>query len=82
MEDNVTTVTTEAPIVENPLATENPDPVAKRHAEQLAGSKAEADKYRAIAVESLAKASEKSADAFLEAHSKDPKLANEVAKKL
>ena len=81
MEDNVTAITTEAPIVENPLA-ENPDPVAKRHAEQLAGSKAEADKYRAIAVDSLAKASEKSAEAFLEAHSKDPKLANEVAKKL
>lgn len=67
--------------MENPLI-ETPDPVAKRHAEQLAGSAQEVARMRTIAVDSLAKASEKSVDVFLEAHAKDPKLANEVAKKL
>ena len=80
MEDNVTTVTTKAPpVVENPP--ENPE-VAKRHAEQMAGSMAEVARLREIAIDSIAKASEKDASAFLETHSKDPKLANEVAKKL
>lgn len=80
MGDNVTTVTTEAPpVVENPP--ENPE-IAKRHAEQMAGSMAEVARLREIAIDSIAKASEKDASAFLETHSKDPKLANEVAKKL
>ena len=79
MEDNVTGVPTEAPKTDNPP--ENPD-IAKRHAEQMAGSMAEVARLREIAVDSVAKASEKDASAFLEAHSKDPKLANEVAKKL
>lgn len=80
MEDNVTTVTTEAPpVVDNPP--ENPE-IAKRHAEQMAGSMAEVARLREIAIDSIAKASEKDASAFLETHSKDPKLANEVAKKL
>lgn len=79
MEDNVTTVTTEAPTTDNPQ--ENPD-IAKRHAEQLAGSRAEVDRLRSIAVESVAKASEKDASVFLDTHAKDPKLANEVAKAL
>lgn len=80
MEDNVTTVTTEAPpVVENPP--ENPE-LAKRHAEQMAGSIAEVARLREIAIDSVAKASEKDASAFLETYSKDPKLANEVAKKL
>lgn len=79
--DNLEEIIPEAPAMDNPL-TENPDPVAKRHAEQLAGSAQEVARMRTIAVDSLAKASEKSADVFLEAHSKDPKLANEVAKKL
>lgn len=80
MEDNVTTVTTEAPpLVDNPP--ENPE-LAKRHAEQMAGSIAEVARLREIAIDSVAKASEKDASAFLETYSKDPKLANEVAKKL
>lgn len=79
MEDNVTGVTTEAPKTDNP--SENPD-VAKRHAEQMAGSLAEVARLREIAVEAYAKQSEKDSSAFLEVHSKDPKLANEVAKKL
>lgn len=76
MEDNVTGVTTEAPKTDNP--TENPD-VAKRHAEQLTGSRAEVARLEQIAVESVAKASEKDVNVFLETHSKDPKLANKVA---
>ena len=79
MEDNVNGVSTEALKTDNPP--ENPD-IAKRHAEQMAGSMAEVARLREIAVDSVAKASEKDASAFLEAHSKDPKLANEVAKKL
>lgn len=80
MEDNVTTVTTEAPpLVDNPP--ENPE-LAKRHAEQMAGSIAEVARLREIAIDSVAKASEKDASAFIETYSKDPKLANEVAKKL
>jgi hypothetical protein len=80
MEDNVTTVTTEAPpLVENPP--ENPE-IAKRHAEQLEGSRAEVSRMREMAIDSIAKASEKDSDVFLETHSKDPKLANEVAKRL
>ena len=79
--DNLEEVIVEAPIVDNPPV-ENPDPVAKRHAEQLAGSAQEVARMRTLAVDSLAKASEKSADVFLEAHAKDPKLANEVAIKL
>jgi hypothetical protein len=79
MEDNVTGVTTEAPATDNPP--ENPD-IAKRHAEQLAGSRAEVERLRSIAVESVAKASEKDASVFLDTHAKDPKLANEVAKAL
>jgi len=79
MEDNVTGVPTEAPKTDNPP--ENPD-IAKRHAEQMAGSIAEVARLREIAVDSVALASEKDAKVFLETHSKDPKLANEVAKKL
>jgi hypothetical protein len=79
MEDNVTGVTPEAPKTDNPP--ENPD-IAKRHAEQMAGSMAEVARLREIAVDAYAKQSEKDASAFLEVHSKDPKLANEVAKKL
>jgi hypothetical protein len=79
MEDNVNGVSTEALKTDNPP--ENPE-LAKRHAEQMAGSMAEVARLREIAVDSVAKASEKDASAFLEAHSKDPKLANEVAKKL
>jgi vacuolar-type H+-ATPase subunit H len=79
MEDNVNGVPTEAPKTDNPP--ENPE-LAKRHAEQMAGSMAEVARLREIAVDSVAKASEKDASAFLEVHSKDPKLANEVAKKL
>lgn len=82
MGDNVTEVTAEALAIDNPL--ENPiiDPVAKRHAEQMAGSAQEVARMRTLAVDSIAKASEKSVDVFLETHSKDPKLANEVAKAL
>lgn len=79
MEDNVTGVTTEAPKTDNP--SENPE-VAKRHAEQLEGSRAEVARMREIAIESVAKASQKDVNVFLETHSKDPKLANDVAKKL
>ena len=79
MEDNLNGVTPEAPETDNPP--ENPE-LVKRHAEQMAGSMAEVARLREIAVDSIAKASEKDAQAFLEAHSKDPKLANEVAKKL
>lgn len=76
MEDNVNGVSTEAPKTDNPP--ENPD-VAKRHAEQLAGSRAEVARLEQIAIESVAKASQKDANVFLETHSKDPKLANKVA---
>ncbi len=75
----MTGVTTEASETNNPL--ENPE-IAKRHAEQMAGSMAEVARLREIAVDSIAKASEKDASAFLETHAKDPRLANEVAKKL
>ena len=76
MEDNVNGVSTEAPKTDNP--TENPE-VAKRHAEQLAGAKAEVARLEQIAIESVAKASQKDANIFLETHSKDPRLANKVA---
>ena len=79
MEDNVNGVPTEAPKTDNPP--ENPE-LAKRHAEQMAGSIAEVARLREIAVDVYASQSEKDASAFLEVHSKDPKLANEVAKKL
>ncbi len=79
MEDNVTGVTPEAPKTDNPP--ENPE-VAKRHAEQLDGSRAEVARMRQIAIDSAARASEKDVNAFLEVHSKDPKLANDVAKAL
>ncbi len=79
MEDNVNGVTTEAPKTDNPP--ENPD-IAKRHAEQLAGSRAEVERLRSIAIESAVMASQKDANAFLEVHSKDPRLANDVAKAL
>lgn len=79
MEDNVTEVTTEALEIDNPP--ENPE-VTKRHAEQLAGSRAEVARLEQIAIESVAKASEKDASVFLETYSKDPKLANKVAKAL
>lgn len=79
MEDNVIGVTPEAPKTDNP--TENPE-VAKRHAEQLAGSRAEVTRVREMAIESVAKASEKDASVFLETHSKDPKFADDVAKRL
>ncbi len=79
MEDNVNGVSTEAPKTDNPP--ENPD-IAKRHAEQMAGSMAEVARMREIAIDSAVMASQKDAKAFLEVHSKDPKLANDVAKAL
>lgn len=79
MEDNVNGVTTEAPKTDNP--SENPD-IAKRHAEQIEGSRAEVARMREIAIDSAVIASQKDAKAFLEVHSKDPKLANDVAKAL
>ncbi len=76
MEDNVIGVTQEAPKTDNPP--ENPE-VAKRHAEQMAGSLAEVARLEQIAIDSVARASEKDVNVFLETHSKDPKLANKVA---
>lgn len=76
MEDNVTVVSKEAPKTDNPP--ENPD-IAKRHAEQMAGSMAEVARLREIAVDSIAKASQKDASVFLETYAKDPKLANDAA---
>lgn len=54
---------------------------AKRYKEQLAWSKAEAERLRNLAIEREYAHASKDATSLLELHSTDPKLASEVAKK-
>lgn len=79
--DNLDTVLPEALETDNPLI-EIPDPVAKRHAEQLAGSRAEVTRLENLAIDMYSTQSTKDQSVFLELHSKDPKLADKVAKNL
>lgn len=59
---------------------EQQDPKALRHAQQLAGSKAEVERLERIAIDAQKKLALDNANNLLELHKTDPKLANKVAK--
>jgi len=62
----------------------NPDVPAEtkeRYLQQIEGWKKEAQKFRDLAIESEVKRAEVDANSIIELHDKDPKMANEVAKK-
>ncbi len=52
-----------------------------RYKQQMEGSKQEAQKFRNLAIESEVKRAEVDANSIIELHGKDPKMAEEVAKK-
>lgn len=57
------------------------DAVSKRHQEQMEGSKQEVERMRSLLIDSEVQKAEQNAKSLLELHEKDPKTANEVAKR-
>ena len=53
----------------------------ERYKQQMEGSKQEAQKFRDLAIESEVKRAEVDANSIVDLHAKDPKMADEVAKK-
>lgn len=53
----------------------------ERYKQQMEGSKQEAQKFRDLAIDSEVKRAEVDANSIVELHDKDPKMADEVAKK-
>lgn len=53
----------------------------KRHKEQMEWSRKEVERLRSIAIENAVESAKYNANSLISLHSKDPKLANEVAKK-
>ena len=81
MWDNLEVKKQEAPDTQdNPQISEDFSEKEKRYKEQLAWSKSEAERLRQLIVEAEVQKASQNANSLLELHSKDPKLANEVAK--
>ena len=70
----------EAPDEGNPQTPDELSEKERRYKEQLAWSKSEAERLRKMVIEAEVQKASQNADSLLELHSKDPKLANEVAK--
>ncbi len=82
--DNLQKETNGTPIVKDnsQKAPDDVSPEVKlRHEQQMEGSKKEVQKYHDLAIDSEVKRAEMDSNSIIELHSKDPKLANEVAKK-
>ena len=79
MTDNLQDNNNETPNAENSQndATEK----VERYKQQIEGSKKEAERLRNLALESEVKRAEVDANSIIELHGKDPKLADEVAKR-
>jgi hypothetical protein len=70
----------ETPEKENSQTAADPEKL-ERYKQQMEGSKKEAQKFRDLAIESEVKRAEADANSITDLHSKDPKMADEVAKK-
>ena len=80
--DNLDVYEPETPEEDNSHTDDQVDEtVVKRYKEQIAGSKAEAERLRNLAIEREVAHATKDATSLLELNSTDTKLANEVAKK-
>ncbi len=62
-------------------APEIPAETKERYLQQIEGGKQEAQKYRDLAIESEVKRAEVDANSIIDLHAKDPKMADEVAKR-
>ena len=76
--DNLEEKNKEAPVKDNPQ--DDFTEKEKRYKEQIAWSKSEAERLRQMVIEVEVQKASQNADSLLELHSKDPKMANEVAK--
>ena len=83
--DNLENKKTQTPLKDNSDngadTNQNEDLTKERWKQQLEWSKKEADKYRQYALETEVSKAKTDANSLLELHDKDPKLANEVAKR-
>jgi hypothetical protein len=72
--------------IETPNNADNSQPATdqdklERYKQQMEGSKQEAKKFRDLAIESEVARAEVDANSIVELHDKDPKMADEVAKR-
>lgn len=82
--DNLNQGINETPDTDNSHKSQSDSPdeqVSKRHAEQMEWARKEVQRLKEIAIEAAVKEASVNAKSLIDLHSKDPKLANEVAKK-